>query len=127
MSAPLLVLTALAGGAGALARFGVDALVRGAGPARGFPWGILVVNVSGSFALGALTGAAAAMDAAVVTVLGAGLLGGYTTFSTVCVDAALLWREGNRRAAALDALGTLAIATLAAALGVAAGAVVAGA
>ncbi len=56
----------------------------------GFPWGILVVNVSGSFALGVITGLGAAIAPELSLVLGLGLLGGYTTFSTVSVETVLL-------------------------------------
>jgi len=45
------VLVALCGGAGAIARFAVDATVEG-GWLGEFPWGTLVVNLSGTFVLG---------------------------------------------------------------------------
>jgi fluoride exporter len=49
-----------------------------------YPWGIFSVNVSGAFALGILTGLSVTGD--VLLVLGTGLLGSYTTFSTWIVE-----------------------------------------
>lgn len=116
---PLLFLgTALAGGVGAVLRYLVDlGIARLAG--RRFPWGIFLVNLSGSFALGLVT---AALPGAAV-LLGAGLLGGYTTFSTAMLDAVALWRDGERPAAAFDAVGMLLLGLLAAGLGLALGSV----
>ena len=115
---PLLFLAAaLAGGAGAVLRHLVDTGVA-ALAGRRFPWGILVVNLSGSFALGVVT--TALPDGAFV--LGAGLLGGYTTFSTAMLDAVGLWRDGERGASVLDAVGMLVLGLIAAGLGLALGA-----
>lgn len=116
---PLLFLgAALAGGIGAVLRYLVDlGVARLAG--RRFPWGILLVNISGSFALGLVT--AALPDAAFL--LGAGLLGGYTTFSTAMLDTVALWRDGERRASAFNAIGMLLLGVLAAGLGLALGSV----
>ncbi len=64
----------LAGGAGAVARVVVSAAMGRA------PLGTLVVNVSGAFALGVLSGAG--VSEAALAIGGTGFLGGYTTFST---------------------------------------------
>lgn len=118
MTPLLFVGAALAGGLGAVLRYLADlGVARFAG--RRFPWGILLVNVTGSFALGLVT--AALPDAAFV--VGAGLLGGYTTFSTAMLDTVALWRDGERIAAAANAVGMLLLALLAAGLGLALGAV----
>lgn len=116
---PLLFLgAALAGGVGAVLRYLLDlGVARFAG--RRFPWGILLVNISGSFALGLVT--AALPDA--VFLVGAGLLGGYTTFSTAMLDTVTLWRDGERPASAVNAVGVLLLALVAAALGLALGSV----
>lgn len=117
MSPLLFVGAALAGGLGAVLRYGVDqAVARVAG--RRFPWGILVVNLTGSFALGVVT--TALPHAAFL--LGAGLLGGYTTFSTAMLDAVALWRDGERGASVFDAVGMMALGLVAAGLGLALGA-----
>ncbi|WP_311259961.1 CrcB family protein [Microbacterium sp. WCS2018Hpa-9] len=114
---PLLFIgAALAGGVGAVLRYIVDlGVAKVAG--RRYPWGILVVNLSGSFALGLVT--TALPDGAFL--LGAGLLGGYTTFSTAMLDTVALWRDGERRASAFNAVGMLALGLLAAGLGLALG------
>lgn len=113
---PLLLVVAAAGGVGAGLRYLVDRLVTPAAGAR-FPVGILIVNVSGSFALGLLTGLGAAVAPEVSLALGAGLLGGYTTFSTVSVETVLLAERRRWRDAALNLFGTLALAAVAAGLG----------
>lgn len=112
----LLVGVAVAGGLGAGLRYVVDRLLTPAAGGR-FPLGILAVNVSGSFALGLLTGLGTAVAPEVSVALGMGLLGGYTTFSTVSVETVLLAERGRWREAALNLFGTLALAAVAAGLG----------
>jgi CrcB protein len=117
----VLIAAALAGGAGAGLRYLVDVLVVGGRLAR-FPLGILVVNVTGSFALGMLTGLGAGfVGTDLAWVLGVGLLGGYTTFSTVSVESALLIRTGEAPRGWMNALGTLVLGVVAAAAGLAVG------
>ena len=121
MNAWLLVAAALAGGVGAGLRYLVDVLVIGGRPAR-LPLGTLVVNITGSFALGLLTGFGAGIiggDAA--WIIGVGLLGGYTTFSTVSVESVLMMRTGEARRGWLNVAGTLLLGVAAAAAGVAIG------
>ena len=115
---PLLFLgAALAGGLGAVLRYLADlGVARVAG--RRFPWGILLVNITGSFALGVVT--TVLPDAAFL--LGAGLLGGYTTFSTAMLDTVALWRDGERPASVVNAFGMLLLGLVAAGLGLALGA-----
>jgi len=111
----VIALVALGGGLGAVLRFVVDGLV---GRWRGVPLGTLVVNVSGSFALGLAVGLLPDGDA--LAVLGTGLLGGYTTFSAASVEAVTLARDSRTRAA-LHAGAMLLLGLLAAALGLWAG------
>ncbi len=93
MSAVAWTAMAACGGLGAVVRYAVDttitARVRG-----GFPWGILLVNLTGSFVLGLLVGAAVDGDA--MFVAGTGFLGGYTTFSTWMVQTERLGDKGRR-------------------------------
>ncbi len=116
MSPLVFVAAALAGGAGAVLRYVLDVVVARRAGGR-FPWGILLVNVSGSFALGVVV--TAVPEQAVL--LGAGLLGGYTTFSTAMLDTVLLWQRGERPASAVNAIGMLLLGLVAAGLGLALG------
>ena len=111
------VAAALAGGIGAGLRYIVDVLVVGGRPGR-LPLGILVVNISGSFALGVLTGLGAGLVGTdLAWVLGVGLLGGYTTFSTVSAESVLLMRAGETRRGWMNALATLGLGVTAGAAG----------
>ena len=75
---------ALAGGLGAVARYGLAGVVqRMAG--EGFPWGTAAVNVVGCLLFGVLWAAASerfALSGEVRTILLVGFLGAFTTFST---------------------------------------------
>lgn len=91
------------------------------GPGRG--WGILAVNVVGSFVLGVLTGAL--VSDSWQALLGIGFCGALTTYSTFAMDTVVLAERGERLFAALAVLASL-VGGLAAALGgVAAGAALA--
>jgi fluoride exporter len=78
---------AVFGAAGALARFRVDSAVSARFPGS-FPLGTFVVNLSGSFLLGAFVGLS--LPHRVMFILGTGFTGGYTTFSTWMVESARL-------------------------------------
>jgi CrcB protein len=82
------------GALGALGRFTVDRAVS-ARWLSDFPFGTLAVNLSGGFALGMLVGLGVAGDA--LLLLGTGLLGAYTTFSTWMVEAQRLGEDGEWR------------------------------
>lgn len=103
------------GGLGAGARYVVDgAIMRGR---RGiFPVGILVVNVIGSFLLGLLTGIPH-LAPAWLAILGTGVLGGFTTFSSVAVETVLLARRRRRDWAWVNLVGTFVLCLVAAAVG----------
>lgn len=120
----LILLAACAGGLGAAARFVVDGAVtrRLARRTRGhsYPYGILLVNVSGSLLIGLLLGAAGPLHP-LATVLGVGALGGYTTFSTASFDTVRLLQRGRPLAAFANGLGQLVLATSAAGVGLALG------
>jgi fluoride exporter len=86
-----------------------------------FPWGTFVVNVTGSLALGLLTGLALChgFPDTPRVVLGTGFCGAYTTFSTHTYETVRLVEEGAIAEAARNVLGTLVAGTAAAALGLA--------
>ncbi|SDC06346.1 camphor resistance protein CrcB [Raineyella antarctica] len=108
----------LAGGAGAALRFTADAWIRSRVSMR-FPFATAVINVTGSFVLGLVTGAAGShlLPPAWFAVLGTGLLGGYTTFSTASVETVRLLAAREYRPALAAGLGVLVIGVLAALLG----------
>lgn len=112
------LLMALAGGLGAAARYGVDVRLSPPAQAR-FPHATLAVNLTGSLGLGLLVGASA--SSALLTVLGTGLLGGYTTFSSASVEVARRALEGQRTdgllTAAIMMIGCLAAASVGVVLG----------
>lgn len=119
MTPLLFLLASVTGGVGAGLRYLVDVGVMRLTKGR-FPWGIVVVNITGAFALGLVT--SLLPDAAYI--LGAGLLGGYTTFSTSVLDAVALWQDGERAAAAGQVLITFGASVLAAIAGLALGALI---
>ncbi len=112
-----LLVVAVGGGIGAALRFLLDGVVKPRVP--GFPVATLLINVSGSLVLGIVTGAgqAGALPLPVVAVLGTGMMGGYTTFSTASVETVQLLRSGKPRLAVLNGLGMLVVSVGAAALG----------
>ncbi|SPT54425.1 camphor resistance protein CrcB [Actinomyces bovis] len=136
MTGWLWLATCLAGGAGADARFLVDAWVSQAqlrkASARSesgwpqrmltLPLGTVAVNLSACLLLGLVAAwANNRTGTALSTVLGTGLLGGYSTFSTACLEGARLALAGRWCAQLLHALlltlGTLLAATAGLALG----------
>ncbi|KAA9089395.1 fluoride efflux transporter FluC [Microbacterium radiodurans] len=116
MNGGMLVALIVAGGLGAGVRYVVDALVT-RGRQGAFPIGILVVNVTGSTLLGLVTGLGALVGPDWLAVVGVGLLGGYTTFSTVSLDTVELARRGRRDWAVVNLAGTFAASVVGAAIG----------
>jgi CrcB protein len=77
----------------------------------GFPFGTLIVNILGSFMMGALAGYFAfrpGVGQHVRLFLTTGILGGFTTFSAFSLDAALLVERHHYGAAAGYAIGSVA-------------------
>jgi fluoride exporter len=101
MNLSLMIAVGLMGGIGAVARFLLDRSVslrfRG-----GLPYGTLAVNLSGAFLLGLLWGAAAGEGP--LRLAGLGLLGSFTTFSTLAYESHRL-AEAGRYAAGFGNLG----------------------
>jgi fluoride exporter len=114
MTAPGWIAVGLLGGVAAAARFLIDAEI--AARARSpFPLGILAVNLSGTFALGLVAGAALHGEALVI-VAGGGI-GSFTTFSTWILDSHRLRESGLARAAWLNIGLSLVAGLLAITLG----------
>lgn len=118
MTPLLFALLALAGGVGAAARFVLDGVIR-TRLKTAFPWATTVINVSGSLVLGALTGLTLVqlLPEQLGVVLGAGFLGGYTTFSTASYETVQLIRQGRYGASLLSGLLMLVLSVAAASLG----------
>jgi CrcB protein len=107
------VAVAVAAGLGAVLRYLVDvSLARRLGDA--LPWGTFAVNVTGSLALGI---AVSTLSGDVLAVVGPGLLGGYTTLSTLVWESVALAERGRWRASAVNLLGSAVAGVAAAALG----------
>jgi CrcB protein len=92
MTWPVVIGIGVLGGLGAIARFVLDGAV--SGRLRGdFPYGTLSVNLSGAFLLGALAGAA--VSSQVNRLVGVGLIGAFTTFSTWALESQRLAEDGR--------------------------------
>jgi fluoride exporter len=104
----------LIGGGGSVLRFLVDSAV-GARLGKGFPYGTLLINLSGAVILGLLTGLAFSTDAALLA--GTAAVGSYTTFSTWMFETQRLTEERRYPAAALNIGVSLVLGVAAAALG----------
>ena len=90
-----LLLVAVGGFFGAIARYLVDFWVVSRGVTR-VPIGTFLVNVTGSLGLGVLVGVMGSAGGPewVVTLIGVGVLAAYTTFSTWMFEAAQLIQRG---------------------------------
>jgi CrcB protein len=116
----LFAVVCVAGGVGAALRFVVDGLIR-ARVRLAYPLATTVINVTGSFGLGLLTGLGshAGLPHAWVLVLGGGVMGGYTTFSTASVETVRLVEQRRWGLALLNGVGMLVLSVAAAAVGLA--------
>lgn len=111
MSLPVFLALSVAGGVGAILRFVLDGAVRARWPS-GFPIGTAIINVSGSFVLGLLTGLGASglMSHDWVMIVGTGAMGGYTTFSTASIETVRLAQERRYGLATLNGVGVMLLA-----------------
>jgi CrcB protein len=116
----LAVAVSAAAALGAALRYLVDQIVQHQHD-QIFPWGTFVINVSGSLLLGLVTGLALhhGLPGVATTVIGVGLLGGYTTWSTYLWESIALAEAGATGQAALNVVGSLAAGFTAAGAGLA--------
>jgi CrcB protein len=105
------LLVALGAAIGAPLRYLVDRAVQARHDSL-FPWGTFAVNVTGSLILGVLVGGAEAVPGNVATLLGTGLCGALTTYSTfgfetirLIEDRAWLYAVANAVASIVVGLG----------------------
>lgn len=106
------LLVFIGGGLGSMLRYGVNVLC-GRLFGTNFPFGILLINVTGSTVMGLIAGylafkgeAAQAWRVFIMT----GILGGYTTFSAFSLDAATLYERGELATALLYVGGSVVLA-----------------
>lgn len=87
----------------------------------GFPIGTLIINVTGSFALGWLTAAVAQglpLSRTTQLAIGVGFIGAFTTFSTLMNDTVLLGRAGRLDFALLNLMASTVLGLLAVGAGI---------
>jgi CrcB protein len=114
MSAVVWIAVVLIGGAGSVLRFYVDGIVTAA-IGRDFPYGTLVVNLSGAVVLGLLAGLALTGNASLLA--GTAAVGSYTTFSTWMLETQRLTEERQHRKAVGNIVASLVLGVAAAELG----------
>ncbi|CAN5607260.1 fluoride efflux transporter CrcB [soil metagenome] len=109
------LLIAVAGAAGALARYGIGVAVG----VRSFPWATLGINVAGSFLLGVVLAGpgASRWSTNVTTAVGVGFLGAFTTFSTFAYETQTMLRDDRFARAAAYVSASVVLGLAAAALG----------
>ena len=102
---------ALGGALGSVGRFWLNGLVteRTGG---GFPWGTLLINVLGSFAIGIFATMPATQDTTKKFLM-AGLCGGFTTFSAFSLQTLELMQAGEIIPALGYAIGSVVLCVLA--------------
>jgi CrcB protein len=110
-----LFLVMIGGAIGSGLRYQIGRLALGlAGP--GFPWGTGFVNLSGGLLMGLLAGILARQGGASSEtwrlLVGVGVLGGYTTFSTFSLETATMIERGDWAPALVYAVGSAACAIL---------------
>jgi len=115
------ILGVAAGGVvGAPARYALDQWVNSRTEGL-FPWGTFLINATGAFLLGLISGLALydGLGHLPVAVVGTGFCGAYTTFSTFSYETVRLIEEGTVEAAVRNIAGSLALGLVSAAAGIA--------
>lgn len=109
-----MLMVAAGGALGSVARYGLNlGVVRTVGDT--FPWGILVANILGCFAMGVASSylfQRMPQDDAVRLFITTGFLGGFTTFSAFSYDALKLINNGQISAAAFYVFASVGLSLL---------------
>jgi fluoride exporter len=119
------VYVALGGAIGSTARFALSGGVA-RGLAEVFPWGTLIVNVTGCFIIGLFAVLTAPHGRFIVSpeirqFVMVGICGGYTTFSSFSLQTLALARDGDLTRAGLNIAASVILCLLGVWLGSAAG------
>lgn len=117
------LLIGLGGFAGSVARYLVDARVT-AWTGGSLPWGTFAVNMTGSFLLGllfALITERAALPASFRGPLMIGVIGSYTTFSTLTLESWRMIEDGAWWVASANLAGSIVAGVVAIVAGIALG------
>ena len=106
----------IGGGIGTMSRHGVNLLATRAFGV-GFPWGILIINITGSVLMGLVAGwfterGGPEASQNLRLFLTTGILGGYTTFSAFSLDVAIVWERGEHGAAIAYVLASVLLSVL---------------
>jgi fluoride exporter len=115
-------IVAVSGMVGGIARFWLSGFIAHRIGER-FPWGTLVVNVSGAFAIGALAallpafGSGSGASLTLWLALAIGILGSYTTVSSFSLQTLALLRERELLRALLNIITSLSLCLSAAIAG----------
>ena len=115
------LLIALGGALGSVGRYAMSGLIADRAGSL-FPWGTLVVNVSGSFLIGLFAAFASSGERRLAGPTGRaffmyGICGGYTTFSSFSLETFNLIREGDWLKAGANAFASVALCMIAVWLG----------
>lgn len=122
-----LALVFAGGTAGTLARIGLDEVIP---TPAGLPLGVFLINITGAFALGVLLealtrrGPDAGRLRALRLLLGTGFLGGFTTYSALAVDSAILLDAGRVVEGLAYVAGSVLVGLAATGTGIAVGSLV---
>ena len=112
---------ALGGALGSVARYGISGLIAAAF-GEAFPWGTLVINVTGSLVIG-FFGAITQVETAgphrvtIIQFVMVGICGGYTTFSSFSLQTLILLQKRQWLFAAGNMLGSVILCMIAVWLG----------
>lgn len=101
------LLVSIGGAAGAVTRYLVGQFLG----KTSFPWATLIVNVIGSFILGAVIFGGSRAD--VHFLMSVGFCGAFTTFSSFSFQTIRLWERGEATNAVLNAIGNLVLSLIA--------------
>jgi len=117
MTGGTLIQVALGGATGAVMRY-LSGIAATNLMGRGFPWGTIFVNITGSFLMGVLIVVLARKGGTqFAPFFQIGLLGGFTTFSSFSLDAVTLYERGQPDLALTYVLGSVLLSLTAIALG----------